>query len=122
MVAAPDGSVYDSSIAPNPGCYSYSVPASTTCSYTCANGTVSTNCGSSAYWTSASNSTCPASGGGGGGGGVGGGGGGSGVGGGGFGGSGGGAIGGFTDLKGIPPCIKCLGEMIKPKCATCGAN
>jgi len=122
MVAAPDGSVYDSSIAPNPGCYSYSVPASTTCSYTCANGTVSTNCGSSAYWTSASNSTCPASGGGGGGGGVGGGGSGGGGGGGSFGGSGGGAIGGFTDLKGIPPCIKCLGEMIKPKCATCGAN
>lgn len=42
------------------GCYSYSKSAKLGCSYVCANGTKSSNCGSSTYWFSSSNSSCPA--------------------------------------------------------------
>lgn len=102
------------------GCYSYSNSTQVPCTYTCANGTVSSACGSQAHWYSASNSTCPA-GTGGIGGGVGGGGGGiGGGGGGGFGGIGGAPT--YTDLPGMPACVNCEGSETRPPCATCGAN
>lgn len=103
------------------GCYSYSTSTSVDFDYTCANGVTSKG-SSSAYWASSSSSTCSSTSGGsvsigGSSGGT------SGTGGsgGGFGG-GGGSVGSFTELKGLPPCIKCIGEQIKPPCATCGAR
>ncbi|HEY6898582.1 MAG TPA: Ig-like domain-containing protein [Rhodocyclaceae bacterium] len=104
------------------GCYSYSTSTAIDFDYTCASG-VTAKGSAATYWSSASNSTCTGTSGGGGGISIGGGSGGSsGVG--GIGGFGGGSSvgGGFTELKGMPPCIKCLGEKIKPPCATCGAK
>lgn len=102
------------------GCYSYNNSTQVPCTYTCANGTVSTSCGSQAYWYSASNSTCPAGTGGGIGGGTSGGGSIGGGGGGGF--SGTGAAPTYTDLPGMPACINCEGSATKPPCAKCGAE
>ncbi len=102
------------------GCYSYSNSMQVPCTYTCANGTVSSSCGSQAYWYSASSSTCPANTSGtvGGGTGVGGF-----VGGGGGGGfSGSGVAPTYSDLPGMPACVNCEGAATKPPCSTCGAN
>ncbi len=101
------------------GCYSYSNSTQVPCTYTCANGVTSSNCGSSANWYSASSSTCTS-----GSGGIGGGtssGGWSGI-----GGGGGGFTGGsgpsYTDLPGMPACINCEGSATKPPCSKCGAE
>lgn len=86
------------------GCYSYRAQAAAQCDYVCANGQMSSSCGSATYWTAASNSTCPGGGGGVGGGSWGGSGGGGG--GGGWGGSGGG---GYISMPGMPSCVRCPG-------------
>jgi len=43
-----------------PGCFTYTNRYPVTCKYTCANGTESTNCGSSANWLYTESGTCPA--------------------------------------------------------------
>lgn len=45
------------------GCYSYGNQTSLTCSYTCANGVRTDNCGTQIHFFSYSNSTCPGTGG-----------------------------------------------------------
>lgn len=82
------------STAGGAGCYNYSNKTDFSCSYVCANGTVSNKCGASANYFSASNSSCPAGTGGGGGGIL-------------YGSGWGGADGVAQSLDGPPPCIKC---------------
>jgi len=90
-------SLEESGDASGGGCYNYSQRMVTTCSYVCANGTESEQCGDTAQWFAVSNSTCPAGGGGGGGGVW------------GWGGPGGwgGGGGSYQSIPGLPPCTKC---------------
>ena len=92
-----------------PGCYTYSNRYRLSCRYTCANGTESTNCGSSANWFYVDSRSCPA---------------GSGPGGIGSSGSGGAGSGGDwngsggptgTSLPGLPLCTKGTGDCFEPK-------